>query len=427
MPYDVAFTRGLYSSLSDGWIYLNGQSAPQIPEKVSSAVATAFRTSAQIVDAEPVTGSHSRALQQGLLAGSHHVGSAKKAIADMVGARPDCVFLGPNRESLVAGFIRAMRRRVMRPGAGVVLASSLSSSMYDVALDAVGAHGGVGVQGGIGAQGAQDPVDVRVALADLGSGYVDEQQFVDLVDGSTRLVFIPAAHSLVGTVTDVQAIADIVRSKSRAWTLVDASMLAPYRPINIETLGVDALVVDCAAFGGPQVAALVLRDTSMLQRLEPVGGSLEHGALSSGLLGGVSAMADHLASLGGEPTGTRRRRLARALEATATYVDELNEQLLFALQNLSHVHVVGVSGDAVDSPPPAGRIGRVSFVVPGVDADTVHRRLLNNGVVTEVNPPDRLLEAMGAQEAGGSVSVGLAPYNTAADITALARALASLG
>lgn len=421
MPYDVAFTRGLYSSLSDGWIYLNGQSAPQIPEKVSSAVATAFRTSAQIVDPEPVSGSHSRALQQGLLAGSHHVVSARKAIADLVGARPDCVFLGPNRESMVASFIRAMRRRVMRPGAGAVLTSSLSSSVYDVALDAVGA------QGGIGAQGVQGPVDVRVALADLGSGYVDEHQFTDLVDGSTRLVVIPAAHSLVGTVTDVPAIAEIVRSKSRAWTLVDASMLAPYRPISFETLGVDALVVDCAAFGGPQVAALVLRDTSMLQRLEPVGGSLEHGALSSGLLGGVSAMADHLASLGGEPTGTRRRRLARALEATATYVDELNEQLLFALQNLSHVHVVGVSGDAVDSPPPAGRIGRVSFVVPGVDADTVHRRLLNNGVVTEVNPPDRLLEAMGAQEAGGSVSVGLAPYNTAADITALARALASLG
>ena len=421
MPYDVAFTRGLYSSLSDGWIYLNGQSAPQIPEKVSSAVATAFRTSAQIVDAEPVSGSHSRALQQGLLAGSHHVVSARKAIADLVGARPDCVFLGPNLESMVASFIRAMRRRVIRPGAGAVLTSSLSSSVYDVALDAVG------VQGGIGAQGVQGPVDVRVALADLGSGYVDEHQFTDLVDGSTRLVVIPAAHSLVGTVTDVPAIAEIVRSKSRAWTLVDASMLAPYRPISFETLGVDALVVDCAAFGGPQVAALVLRDTSMLQRLEPVGGSLEHGALSSGLLGGVSAMVDHLASLGGELVGTRRRRLAGALEATATYVDELNEQLLFALQNLSHVHVVGVSGDAVDSPPPAGRIGRVSFVVPGVDADTVHRRLLNNGVVTEVNPPDRLLEAMGAQEAGGSVSVGLAPYNTAADITALARALASLG
>ncbi|MCF1694049.1 aminotransferase class V-fold PLP-dependent enzyme [Corynebacterium argentoratense] len=415
MPYDVAFTRGLYSSLSDGWIYLNGQSAPQIPEKVSSAVATAFRTSAQIVDPEPVSGSHSRALQQGLLAGSHHVVSARKAIADLVGARPDCVFLGPNRESMVASFIRAMRRRVMRPGSGAVLTSSLSSSVYDVALDAVSAPG------------TQRAAHVRTALADLGSGYVDEHQFTDLVDGSTRLVVIPAAHSLVGTVTDVPAIAEIVRSKSRAWTLVDASMLAPYRPISFETLGVDALVVDCAAFGGPQVAALVLRDTSMLQRLEPVGGSLEHGALSSGLLGGVSAMADHLASLGGEPTGTRRRRLARALEATATYVDELNEQLLFALQNLSHVHVVGVSGDAVDSPPPAGRIGRVSFVVPGVDADTVHRRLLNNGVVTEVNPPDRLLEAMGAQEAGGSVSVGLAPYNTAADITALARALASLG
>lgn len=75
-------------------------------------------------------------------------------------------------------------------------------------------------------------------------------------------------------------------------------------------------------------------------------------------------MADHLASLGGEPTGTRRRRLARALEATATYVDELNEQLLFALQNLSHVHVVGVSGDAVDSPPQQGASAASASLYP---------------------------------------------------------------
>lgn len=37
--YDVFSVRGLYTSLGDGWTYLNAHDCPQIPERVSAAVA----------------------------------------------------------------------------------------------------------------------------------------------------------------------------------------------------------------------------------------------------------------------------------------------------------------------------------------------------------------------------------------------------
>ena len=42
MAYDVASVRGLYTSLSDGWTYLNAHDCPQIPERVSAAVSVSY-------------------------------------------------------------------------------------------------------------------------------------------------------------------------------------------------------------------------------------------------------------------------------------------------------------------------------------------------------------------------------------------------
>ena len=60
MAYDVAGVRGLYTSLSDGWTYLNAHDAAQIPERVSSAVARSFRMSSAVAQTESMYGSHMR-------------------------------------------------------------------------------------------------------------------------------------------------------------------------------------------------------------------------------------------------------------------------------------------------------------------------------------------------------------------------------
>ena len=60
MAYDVASVRGLYTSLSDGWTYLNAHDCPQIPERVSAAVSRSFRLAPSVPAPEGRTGTHSR-------------------------------------------------------------------------------------------------------------------------------------------------------------------------------------------------------------------------------------------------------------------------------------------------------------------------------------------------------------------------------
>ena len=114
MVFDVARVRGLYVSLSDGWTYLNAQENAQVPEKVSTGVAMAFRTAASIAMLEPATGSHSKSQLVGQQLGISQVDAARRAIADLVGATPERVVLGPNKQMLMRSLADALRP-ILRP------------------------------------------------------------------------------------------------------------------------------------------------------------------------------------------------------------------------------------------------------------------------------------------------------------------------
>ena len=249
MVFDVARVRGLYVSLSDGWTYLNAQENAQVPEKVSTGVAMAFRTAASIAMLEPATGSHSKSQLVGQQLGISQVDAARRAIADLVGATPERVVLGPNKQMLMRSLADALRP-ILRPNTSVVLCRSdePTTTQHFQNFDA----------------------SVMWAEPDLGTGELPAWQFSRLVSGSTRLVVLPAAHRLVGTITPVSEISDTVHSASRAWVLVDASAIAPYRSIDMEIMGADIIAVECAPLGGPQIAALAFRDTTMFPRLAAV-------------------------------------------------------------------------------------------------------------------------------------------------------------
>ena len=418
MALDVARVRGLYVSLSDGWTYLNAHELPQIPERVASGVATAFRTSASATSGQVATGTHGLTAPGGGRRGDIHTDSARRAIADLVGASADRVVLGPNRETLLRTLADSLRPRLRR-GGSVILGRCADPSL----------------NGPFAALDALDGVTVRWAEPDLGTGEWPAWQYRDLVDGSTRLVVVNAAHRLLGTVAPVRDIAETVHSRSRAWVFVDASTVAAYRGIDMDDWGADVVLLDCAAFGGPQVSALVFRDTTMFPRLDgawegaPVDRAtkLELGPLPTGLLGGVAPAVDHLAGLKEDARGSRRNRLIESAGELEDYMHFLSLHLIDSLQWLGGLHLLGITGETAGDVYRQDRIPRVSLVVPGVDAQTVHQRLLDNRLITTVSPRDPLLEQMGAREAGGSVTVSLGPFNTTADIDQLTRAVASFG
>ncbi|APT91685.1 cysteine desulfurase [Corynebacterium phocae] len=409
--YDAASVRGLYAGLSDGWTYLNAHAAPQVAEKVASGVARSFRMSNLVAQPDAPTGSHSARAVPGQLEGDGFVASARMAVADLVGARPDVVVLGPSLPVLYQSLARALKP-LLRRNSSAVLSRLDPPELYSAFSGLCG--------------------DVRWAQPDLGTGELPAFQYDDLVDGSTRLVVASAAHESLGTIAPVAEILEKVRARSRAWTVLDVTALAPYRPVDIHELGVDIVGVDLGQLGGPQIAALVFRDTSMFKRLdtlnpvkhEPTAAKLET-PVSAGMAGGVGPLVDHLAGLAAAGRGSRRNRLHKSMGSFSEYIDDLRADLYIYLSALPQVHIMGYSGEAAAGAS-NNRLPRLTFAVQGVPAETVHQRLFDNQLVTTVAPSTPLLDEMGLHEIGGGVTIGLGPFNTHADIEHLTRVVASL-
>ena len=410
MAYDVYSVRGLYTTLSEGWTYLNAHATPQVPERVAVGVARAFRNATSV--STGATGSHSQRQHAGRLEGDVYIENARGAVADLLGVRADRVVLGSSLPVLYQSLARAMEPMLARPGTSVVL-SGLDAPEVSAPFS-----------------GLVD--DTRWALPDLATGELPAFQYKDLVDGHTRFVALSAAHDLLGTVAPVSEIVEHVRSRSRAWTLVDVSSIAMYRPIVADDWDCNILAIDLAQIGGPQLAALVFRDTAMFKRIAPISPTQDcdtyaklESPFSAGLAGGVDPAVDHVARLGSAAAGSRRKRVQQSMAELDAYMARLTNQMYTFLGTLPAAHIVGVTGEAAAGST-ADRLPRLSFAVHGVPAATVHQRLFDNGLVTTIAPNTPLLENMGVGEIGGAVTISAAPFNTEADIAHLTRVVASL-
>ena len=147
--------------------------------------------------------------------------------------------------------------------------------------------------------------------------------------------------------------------------------------------------------------------------------------ISSGLAGGVGPLVDHLAGLAGGESGSRRKRLRTSMDALSVYLEDLRSDLYSFLSTLPAVHILGVTGEAAAGASD-DRLPRLTFAVKGVPAETVYKRLFDNGLVTTLAPQTPLLTEMGVEEIGGAVTVALGPFNTYHDVEHLIRVVASL-
>jgi selenocysteine lyase/cysteine desulfurase len=208
--------------------------------------------------------------------------------------------------------------------------------------------------------------------------------------------------------------------------VVDHSAAAPYQLIDIDEIDADVIAVNALAWGGPPIGALVFRDPSLIDSFGSVSlnpyatgpARLEVGAHQFGLLAGVVASIEYLASLDESAQGTRRERLAVSMQSANSYMNRLFDYLLFSLRSLSAVMVIG---------SPEARIPVLSFAVTDVPAERVVQRLADNGILAISNASSRVLDVIGVNDIGGAVTVGLAHYTTTAEVDQLVRALASLG
>ena len=244
-----------------------------------------------------------------------------------------------------------------------------------------------------------------------------------LITKPTRLVAITSASSTLGTVTDLRAVTKLAHEVG-GLVVVDHTAAAPYRLIDIDEIDADVVALNTIAWGGPPIGALVFRDPAVIDSFTSVavnprpGERLEVGVHQFGMLAGVVASIEYLASLDESASGSRRGK-TRRVNAIGHVVHEPVVRLF--------VDVVAVAaaghGDrpARSSDPGAefrgkGRAGRTR------DAAAGRQRIL---AISNAN--SRVLDVIGVNDIGGAVTVGLAHYTTTAEVDQLVRALASLG
>ena len=101
MSFDVKRVRAAYPALNDGFAYLDGAAGTQVPATVIDAISDAYRAGlGNVGGAFPASG------RSGSI-----VAECRQALADLTGASPDGVILGPNMTTLTYRLAEALSRR----------------------------------------------------------------------------------------------------------------------------------------------------------------------------------------------------------------------------------------------------------------------------------------------------------------------------
>lgn len=398
MAFDVASVRGLFPALGDGWVHLDAPAGMQVPEPVAAAVATALRAPVSAPGGVFPASQRAEAI----------VDAARRAIADLVGAEPAGVVLGPSVPVLLARLAEAL-------GEGWLLGDEVVVSRLDHQANVAP-----------WLRAAQRcGATARWAEIDIETCELPSWQYEELISRRTKVVAVTAASGTVGARPEL---APIMERAADHGTLrvVDASAAAPHLPLDIATMGADVLTVSASAWGGPPVAAMAFRQPSLLDRLpscaiEPSARGperLELGPHPYPLLAGLVASVDYLAGLDDAAVGPRRERLLTSLSSVKAYQAGLLVHLVNELRAQRHVMVIG---DAMR------RIPAIAFTVTGVKAHEVVEHLATHGVCAFADPGHHgVLGALGIGEVGGAVRVGLAHYTNAVEVNQLVRAVSEL-
>lgn len=247
-----------------------------------------------------------------------------------------------------------------------------------------------------------------------GVGRVDLDALADALDDGVRVVSVMLANNEVGTVNELDAVADVVRARAPAAVLhTDAVQAVRWVDVADRTARCDLVSLTAHKIGGPAgIGVLVVGERASALRARQVGGGQERGRRS------------------GTPDVAGAVGLARALRlavderaAVVERVGKLRDRLADGLR-------AAVPG-LVETAAPDGRrehlvAGTCHVCVPGIAAEALLFLLDDAGVCASAasscasgaQQASHVLAAMGVpfESAMGSLRLSLGPSTTEADV-----------
>ena len=279
---DVAAVRQRFSSLQQGFAFLDAPGGSQVPDEVGDAIARALREASANLGAVYET-----SLRVGRILEQAEAGAAR-----FLGCEPHEVIFGPNMTSLNFTLSRTAGREFA--AGDEILVSSLD-------------HDG-GVAPWLELAHDRDLVVRHIELLD--DTTLDYDDLASKLGPRTRVVAFAWASNAIGTIVDAQRVCKLAHDVGAlAW--VDAVHYAAHEPIDVRQIDADVLICSPYKFCGPHLGVAYGR-AEVIERwrpykvrpapTSPLGRRFETGTQPYELLAGFNATLDYLDSIGGFET-----------------------------------------------------------------------------------------------------------------------------
>lgn len=416
MPFNVDEIRARFPSLSlaapDGSlpVFLDNPAGTQVPQSVMEAVTDYYLTMNANSGGAFATSRRNDAM----------VDATRARMADFINApSADEIVIGPNMTSLCFSLSRAIAG-LLAPGDEIVLTrmdhDANVSPWTLIARDN----------------------DLRLKWVDINTSdcTLDMGSLEAALSERTKLVAAVHASNAVGTVNPVKQIADMAHALG-AWHVVDAVQSAPHLPIDVQEIGCDILLCSSYKFYGPHLGIMWGR-SELLESLpaykvrpakDVAPNRWEIGTPSYETWNALRACLDYWAELG-EMYGVanlphyagRRLIFKQAMAAVQEYERGLVGALIEGLRDIEGIHIAGITErDRFDI-----RVPTVALVKEGKSPDDIAAALAAAHIYVwsgDYYAPE-IMKKLGRPE--GMVRIGLAHYNTVAEIQRLLELLETI-
>lgn len=253
-----------------------------------------------------------------------------------------------------------------------------------------------------------------------------EDALTKVLSDKTKLLAMGMASNCTGTVNDTKRFAAEAK-KAGAIVYLDAVQYAPHYAIDVQDLGADFVVSSAYKWFGPHQGILWGREDLLKHtfgyKVRPAGEDLPHkfetGTLSHEGMAGTLGAIEYLEQFG---TGeTRAKRIASAWNNLADYEHKITLKLIEGLKSFKGLTIRGItSANAMHR-----RVPTVSFTLDGHHPQNMAKAFAADNIFVwsghnyAIEPVSR----MGLMDKGGVLRVGLAHYNTEAEVDALLSSL----
>lgn len=396
--------RSHFPSLQGDTIYFDNPGGTQVPHEVIEAVKHYFVTSNSNAHGTFATSKRT----------DNVIKEARNAMADFLNAgSPDEIVFGQNMTTLTFNISRSLGR-TLQPGDEVIvthldhdanIAPWLSLEEYGAVIRWVDIN----------------PMNCTLDMSD----------FKKQLSTKTKIVAVNYASNAVGSISDLRKIIKLSHSMG-SLVFIDAVHYAPHGPIDVQALDCDFLVCSAYKFYGPHVGVLYGKHELLSElyayKVRPAWNQppdkFETGTQNHEGLAGVTAAVDFLASIGNKYVEDyassfksfkgRPLALKSALAAIKSFESNLCRRLVTGLKDVPGVRIYGIT----DPEQFNGRTPTVAFRMKGFSPHDIAEQFAQEKIyVWDGNYYALvLMERLGLEENGGAVRVGLACYNTAAEV-----------